>query len=68
MNLTLNDTVLISEGGLGEVCVTVAEPFYERERDIDILFSITPTSDTSGNLLLIIIRILHVPCLFSSSG
>ena len=59
MNLTLNDTVLISEGELGEVCVTVAEPFYERERNIDILFSITPTSDTSGNFFNIVIITMY---------
>ena len=36
---------MVSEGEVQNVCVTVGE---ERERDIDVVFSILPISNTSG--------------------
>ena len=36
---------MVSEGEVQTVCMTIGE---ERERDVDVVFSILPISNTSG--------------------
>ena len=49
VNLRLNESVLITEGGMQNICVTVSdhEQSHERERDIYISFSAVAISNTS---------------------
>ena len=53
MNLTLNESVMMIEGEMREICVTVSSNSHERERDINVSFSVLPNSNTSGNVDII---------------
>ena len=52
MNLEVDDSVLIVEGGELGICVTVSKTSHERERDIYISYSVLLHSNTSGNNIL----------------
>ena len=51
MELTLDDTVIISEGEIQQLCVAVSEPSPERERDIHISLLLSPTRSTENGAL-----------------
>ena len=46
--IKLNGTLLVTEGEIQEMCVSVNE---ERERSIDLSFLILPISNTSGMIM-----------------
>ena len=51
MNLEVDDSVLIVEGGEFGICVTVSKNSHERERDIYVSYSVLPHSNTSGKII-----------------
>ena len=48
MNLEVDDSVLIVEGGELGICVTVSKNSRERERDVYVSYTVLPHSNTSG--------------------
>ena len=70
MNLKVDESVLIVEGGELGICVTVSKNSHERERDIYVLYTVLPHGNTSGknnilmNLCFTAIRLLL--CMYSN--
>ena len=60
MDLTISEDVLVSEGVMQEVCVTVSNQTSQRERDIHISYSVIPNSITSGMTTIIIIHLIII--------
>ena len=60
MDLTISEDVLVSEGVMQEVCVTVSNQTSQRERDIHISYSVIPNSITSGMTTIIIIQLIII--------
>ena len=64
MNLEVDDSVVIVEGGEIGICVTVSKTSHERERDIYVSYTVLLHSNTSGknnilmNLCFTAIRLL----------
>ena len=69
MNLEVDDSVLIVEGGELGICVTVSKNSHERERDVYVSYTVLPHSNTSGknnimNLCFAAINLLL--CMYSN--
>ena len=45
MHLSFNESVLIAEGEMEDICVIVSD---ERERDIHVSFTVIPINNNSG--------------------
>ena len=48
--IILNDTIMISESEMQDICIAVSELSYERDRDIGLAFWIIPHSNMSGTI------------------
>ena len=51
VNLHLNETLIIKEGGRQRVCVTISDPLLMRERDIHVSYLILPQTNTGGKCI-----------------
>ena len=62
VNLRLDESVLITEGGKQEICVAVSdhEQLHERERDIRVSFSVISISNASGRCNLQCMNCIYV--------